>query len=119
VAHYTNPLYIEGIVPAILWLFLGLVLVAVRFLPADESERIVETLKVTGPYALGAFFIALGVLLLIAFRFFESVIPLLVGIPIAYLGVETPVKSPRRGRIVFLAFATILMLATLYPIFLI
>jgi predicted Zn finger-like uncharacterized protein len=119
VAHYHNPFFIEGIIPAILWLFLGMVLVAIRFLPADESERIIETLKVTGPYALGAFFIALGILLLVAFRFFESVIPLVVGIPIAYLGIETPVRSPRRGRIVFLGFATILMLATLYPIFLI
>lgn len=119
IVHYSDPLYIEGVLPAVLWLILGGLLVATRFFPGDASERMVETLKATAPYALGAFFIALGVLLLVAFRFIESVIPLVVGIPIAYLGIESPVKSPRKDRIVFLAFATVLILATLYPIFLI
>jgi predicted Zn finger-like uncharacterized protein len=118
IIHYSTPLYIEGAIPAAMWLFLGLFLVGTRFSPANVSKRITEGLKATAPYALGAFFIALGVLLLIGLRFTESVIPLVVGIPIAYLGVESPVKAPRKDRVILLTFSTILLLATLYPIFL-
>jgi predicted Zn finger-like uncharacterized protein len=118
IIHYSSPLYFYGALPAALWLFLGLFLVATRFFPEDVSNRIIEGLKGTAPYALGAFFIARGILLLMGLRYVESVIPFVVGIPIAYLGIGMPVESPRRDRVILLAFSTVLLLATLYPIFL-
>ncbi|UCD93252.1 MAG: winged helix-turn-helix domain-containing protein [Methanobacteriota archaeon] len=100
-----------------LWLLLGLLLINVRFLPKNLAKRMVETLKSTTPFSIGAFFIIFGLLLVLALRYVESVVPFVVGIPVALYGIDKPAKSPRTYRIALFVYATILTLATLYPVF--
>lgn len=107
-----------ALIPAVLWLSLGLLLIAVRFISEEKSKRMIETLKGTVPFSVGAFFIIFGILLLLAFRILESVLPFVVGIPIVKFGIDRPAGSPRWYRIAFYAFSVILTLATLYPVLL-
>jgi len=113
----SSSLDIVSLVAASLWLLLGLLLINVRFLPKNLSKRMVETLKSTTPFSIGAFFIIFGILLLFALRYVESVVPFVVGIPVAFYGIDKPAKSPRKDRIALFVYATILTLATLYPVF--
>ncbi|MFQ5885084.1 MAG: helix-turn-helix domain-containing protein [Thermoplasmata archaeon] len=113
----SSSLDIVSLVAGALWLLLGLLLINVRFLPKNLSKRMVETLKSTTPFSLGAFFIIFGIFLLFALRYVESVVPFVVGIPVAIYGIDKPARSPRKDRIALFVYATILTLATLYPVF--
>lgn len=113
----SGSLDIVSLVAASLWLLLGLLLINVRLLPRNLSKRVVEALKSTTPFSIGTFFIIFGILLLFALRYVESVIPFVVGIPVAIYGIDKPAESPRKDRVAFFVYATILTLATLYPIF--
>lgn len=113
----SGSLDIVSLIAAYLWLLLGLVLINVRLLPKNLSHRMVETFRTTTPFSIGTFFIVFGVLLLFALRYVESVVPFVVGIPVAFYGIDKPAKSPRKDRIALFVYATILTLATLYPIF--
>ncbi|UCE37574.1 MAG: hypothetical protein JSW00_19325 [Thermoplasmata archaeon] len=94
----------------LLWLLIGLFLVAIRFLSEKGCEDMISALKNTLPICLGMLFIFLGIVLAQREKYMECVVELFIGLPVISFGLHEAKGSSisQVGVMAFIIFSEVI-----------